>query len=179
MSPFVIYSKKKVTLVQKTWGRVNDKIFILCERWRWWIQSNAIYPSIIKDQTFYNKQNSPHIPEVRVVLFPAHDDGFKHGSLSYHKLNHSVYQAQQVPISHKIDGWENEQGHSLLFPPFLNHSIQSLQPYHVSSIFFFFHFHCLVVWNLYFALNFLSTPNQIAFWCYHGPMRPFRECVLV
>lgn len=123
MSPFVIYGKKKVILVQKTWGWVNDKIFILCGRWRWWIQSNAIYPRIIKDQIFYNKQNTPHIPEVRVVLFSAHDDGFKHGSLSYHKLNHSVYQAQQVPISHKRDGWENEQGHSLLFPTFLNHSI--------------------------------------------------------
>lgn len=50
-----------------------------------------------------------HTPEVWVVLLSAHDDGLEHGSLSHHKLDHPVDEAQQVPGRTKDKRiWEHE-----------------------------------------------------------------------
>ena len=37
-------------------------------------------------------------PEVWVALLLAHDDGFEHGPLPHHKLDHPVDENQQVPV---------------------------------------------------------------------------------
>lgn len=62
-----------------------------------------------------------HTPVLWVVLLSAHDYSLEHGSLSHHKLNHPVDEAQQVPGRIKDKGYESMNECTLLpLSPFLS-----------------------------------------------------------
>lgn len=64
-------------------------------------------PVITKNQECKCKLGISRAPVVWVVLLSAHDDGLEHGTLSHHKLDHPVDEAQQVPGRTKDKGYES------------------------------------------------------------------------